>query len=108
MLGLGYSLYLFAVSLIQIEAVCVYCITSLIIMLSIFALTMVQRPKGLAGFNFPSWLRQTAIVSVIFVGGMHLHYSGIFDPAAGPEDPYLKGLTSQLIQKKAIFYGAYW
>jgi len=108
MVGVGYSLYLLAISVIQIEAVCVYCIASLIIMLSIFVLTMVQRPKVMAGFNFSTWVGQIAVFTVIIVGGMHLHYSGIFDPAAGPEDPYLKGLTDHLIQEKAIMYGAYW
>jgi uncharacterized membrane protein len=108
MVGVGYSFYLFTVSVIQIEAVCVYCITSLIIMLSIFVLTVVQRPKVMAGFNFSTWMGQIAIFTIIFVGGMHLHYSGVFDPAAGPEDPYLKGLTDHLIQEKAMMYGAYW
>jgi thiol-disulfide isomerase/thioredoxin len=40
--------------------------------------------------------------------GLHLHFSGLFDPAAGPEDPYLKALATHLKDKGALFYGAYW
>jgi hypothetical protein len=39
---------------------------------------------------------------------MHLHFSGVFDPMAGPEDPFLKGLAVHLTQDQAFFYGAYW
>jgi len=33
---------------------------------------------------------------------------GVFDPAAGAEDPYLRGLAEHLSQEKAVFYGAFW
>jgi len=37
-----------------------------------------------------------------------LHYSGIFDPAAGPEKPQLKALAVHLSETGARFYGTYW
>jgi len=37
-----------------------------------------------------------------------MHYSGVFDPAAGPEDPYLRGLAEHLSKEKAVIYGAFW
>jgi uncharacterized membrane protein len=108
MLGLGYSIYLITISIFVIEAACAYCITSFIIMLVIFVVVTFQRPKALPKFNFMAFAKQTVIIAVVFIGGMHLHYSGVFDPKAGPEDPYLKGLAEHLVETKAILYGAYW
>ncbi|MBI5665597.1 MAG: vitamin K epoxide reductase family protein [Nitrospirae bacterium] len=108
MAGFGYSIYLIAISLFVIKATCVYCIVSFLIMAGIFGVVTFQRPKDLPKFNFTAFARQTVIITAVIIGGMHLHYSGIFDPAAGPEDPYLKGLAEHLTQDKAILYGAYW
>ena len=108
MVGLGYSAYLIAVSLFVIEAACVYCLISFSIMSVIFGVLTYQRPRELPDFSFAAWARQALIVLVVIVGGMHLHYSGVFDPTAGPEDPYLKGLAEHLTKEKAILYGAFW
>jgi uncharacterized membrane protein len=107
-LGMGYSVYLTLVSLLTIDAVCAYCLVSLAIMTITFGVIVAQRPEGMKGFKLTVWAGQTAVVAVIFIGGMHLHYSGLFDPAAGPEDPYLKGLATHLAQENAVLYGAFW
>ena len=91
-----------------IEAACAYCIASFSIMSLIFCVLTFQRPKDLPKFNFISFSKQAVIITVAIVGGMHLHYSGIFDPMAGPEDPYLKGLAEPLTDDQAILYGAFW
>ena len=106
--GLAYSIYLMVISVFVIEALCIYCLVSFALMSLIVGILVYQRPLGKPKFNFNVTLRQTAIVAVIFVGGMHLHYSGVFDPSAGPEDPYLKGLVQHLDGNKAYLYGAYW
>lgn len=106
--GLGYSIYLNAITLFVIEATCLYCLTSLFIMAAIFGLVFFQRPLGLPNFKYATWAGETLLVAVIIVGGMHLYYSGIFDPAVGPEDPYLKGLAQHLADEGAVFYGAFW
>ncbi len=108
MVGLGYSVYLIVVSLFVIEAACAYCIASFSIMSVIFGVLTFQRPKELPKFNFAAFAKQTVIITAVIVGGMHLHYSGVFDPLAGPEDPFLKGLVKHLTQEKVIMYGAYW
>jgi uncharacterized membrane protein len=107
-IGLGYSLYLNAISLFVIEAMCAYCIGSLSIMTLIFGVVSFQKPAELPGLNFKKLALQTVVAGMVIIGGMHLHYSGIFDPAAGPEDPYLKGLAEHLSSENAIIYGAYW
>jgi uncharacterized membrane protein len=108
MVGLGYSIYLNSISYFVIEAMCFYCLASLSIMAAIFAVVALQRPKGLPDFKYPAWAGATLVVTALIVGGLHLHYSGVFDPAAGPEDPYLKGLAEHLSEEDAILYGAYW
>ena len=108
MIGMGYSIYLISISMLVIEAACAYCIASFLIMSVIFCVLTFQRPKELPKFNFTAFLKQTVIITAVIVGGMHLHYSGVFDPMAGPEDPYLKGLAKHLTEDQAILYGAYW
>lgn len=106
--GLGYSIYLTSISLLVIEAACVYCLASLSIMAVIFGVIIFQRPAKLPDFNYMAWAGKTTVVTMVIIGGMHLHYSGVFDPAAGPEDPYLRGLAEHLSQEKIVFYGAFW
>ena len=108
MLGLGYSIYLLAVSSIIIKTVCFYCLASFLILVCIFALILFQRPNDFPDFSFSTWTWQTVVLVIIVVGGMHLHYSGVFNSASGPEDPYLKGLVKHLKQEKAVLYGAFW
>lgn len=108
LVGVGYSIYLTFVSHFVIDALCPYCLVSLAIMLVTFGVIMTQRPEGMKDFRLKSWVTQTAVVTVIIIGGMHLHYSGVFHPAAGPEDPYLKGLATHLAEEGALFYGTLW
>lgn len=108
MIGLSYSLYLIAISLFVIEASCAYCVASFAIMVVIFGVVTFQRPGDLPKFNFAAFTTQTAIIALVIVGGIHLHYSGVIDPKAGPEDPFLKGLAEHLVKKEAVLYGAYW
>jgi len=106
--GLGYSLYLNTISLFVIEAMCAYCLASLSIMAVTLVVVVYQRPAGLPDFNFKALAGQTALLTMLIIGGMHMHYSGVFDPAAGPEDPYLRGLAEHLSKEKAVIYGAFW
>jgi len=108
LIGLGYSIYLQTISLIVIESTCIYCLASLLILTAIFALATYNRPKKRSNFNFLNWAKQACVITIAIIGCMHLHYSGVFSPAAGPEDPFLKGLAQHLTQEKAVFYGAVW
>ena len=101
--GFSISAYLTVVSVVEIEATCPYCLASFGIITAIMVLSLVRRP--------PDWstsLKEAAVVAVLIVGGLHLHYSGVFDEAAGPEDPQLKALAIHLSDTDAKFYGAYW
>jgi uncharacterized membrane protein len=102
------SVYLTVISLVVLESTCTYCLASLGLLAAILAVTIFQFPKGMTGFRWPAWGGQTLLVALVVVGGLHLHYSGTFSPAAGPEDPYLKKLALHLAASDVKFYGAYW
>ena len=101
--GFGVSAYLTMISLVEIEATCAYCLASFGTITAMMILALVQR--------HPEWstsLKEASVVAVLIVAGLHLHYSGVFDEAAGPEDPQLQALAIHLIETGAKFYGAYW
>ncbi|MCA9473747.1 MAG: vitamin K epoxide reductase family protein [Nitrospirales bacterium] len=101
--GFAISAYLTIVSIVEIEATCPYCLASFFILTSMVILAIIQRPAG--------WLtsvKEASVIALIIVGILHLHYSGTFDAAAGPEDPQLQALATHLTKTGARFYGAYW
>ena len=106
--GLAVSVYLTLISVLSIGATCFYCLISLGLMALLTVIVTLQRPDGIAGFSWPAWAGQTAVVSLVLVGALHLHYTGVFSPAAGPEDPYLRGLAQHLAARGDLFYGAFW
>ena len=106
--GVGVSWFLTTVSIVYIEAVCVYCLASLVIINTLLVLLIVRRPAHLPEHRWSKALPAPVAITIAVVLGLHLHFSGLFNPAAGPEDPYLKGLATHLSARGAIFYGAYW
>jgi uncharacterized membrane protein len=108
LIGLGVSLYLTGVALFVIEAACAYCLASLALVATIVGVLVRQRPEELPGFHWPGWLAQTGGLTAAVLVLLHLQFSGVFHPSAGPEDPYLKALSIHLAKSDAKFYGAYW
>ncbi|HCU89496.1 MAG TPA: Vitamin K epoxide reductase [Gammaproteobacteria bacterium] len=103
-IAFGVSVYLNAVSIWILGTVCMYCIASLALVTAIYLLTW--RADGLFGLS--SWRFGSSAAALVIVALLALHYSGAFDPTAGPEDPYLKALAEYLVEIDAKFYGAYW
>ena len=101
--GFAISAYLTVISVLEIEATCPYCLASLAIITTIMILTLVRQP-----LNWLTSLKEAVIIAVLLVGGLHLHYSGVFDAAAGPEDPQLQALAIHLADTGAKFYGVHW
>jgi uncharacterized membrane protein len=104
----GISLYLSAVSWFEIEALCVYCTASTVLMTLLFVVVCSQKPSNLQKFKWRVGLPIAALWAVLVVTGLHLHFSGLFDAGAGPEKPYLKALSIHLTESGGKFYGAYW
>jgi len=106
-IGVAISIYLTAISAFVIDAVCVYCLSSLAIISTIFVLLSLSKPVSPL-LEWRVWAPVGVLLAGTAVAGMHLHYSGVFDPAAGPENPYLRGLAIHLSDSGARFYGASW
>ena len=101
--GFAISAYLTAVSILEIEAICPYCLASFAIITTIMILAVFKKPA--------SWItsvKDAAVIGGLIVIVLHLHYSGVFVASAGPEDPQLKALAIHLEKTGVKFYGAYW
>jgi glutaredoxin len=105
--ALGISLYLTSISLWEIQATCFYCLTSLSLMVIVVVILAMQG-RRMPGISWPGWLSATGGLAAAIVLLLHLHYSGVFSPAAGPEDPYLRGLAYKLTESGVKMYGASW
>lgn len=104
----GVSWYLTVVSVVQIEATCIYCLASFAIINSILILLLVRRPTHLPEHSWQRSLPWPVGMSAAAVLVLTLHFGGLFDPKAGPEDPFLMALATYLSERGALFYGAYW
>ena len=106
--GATVSWYLTAVSVFAIEAVCAYCLASFGIANALLILLLVRRPAHMPEHAWANSLPVPFALAVVIVLGLFLHFSGLLDPAAGPEKPRLKALAAHLSDSGARFYGAYW
>ena len=106
--GTGFSIYLTAISVFVIQATCPYCLASFVIVSAIFVFLLFLRPPHLPKFDWGVWGIGTGAGTAIVIVAIHLHFSGMFDPSAGPEKPYLQALAEHLADEKAVFYGASW
>ena len=104
----GVSWYLTAVSVFVIEATCAYCLASFAIANALLVLLLVRRPAHMPEHAWARSLPTPAAAAATAVLALFLHFSGLFDPAAGPEKPRLKALALHLRDSGARFYGAYW
>lgn len=107
-IGAGVSWYLTAVSVFLIEATCFYCLTSFAIANALLILVLLRRPAHMPEHAWSKSLPVPVGSAAVIVFVLFLHFSGLFDPAAGPEKPYLKALAIHLRESGARFYGAYW
>jgi uncharacterized membrane protein/glutaredoxin len=106
--GLLYSVYLTAVSLLELQATCPYCLTSLGLMSTIFVLTTLRRPKNLVRFSWGPFAAKGIGAAAVAIVALHLYYAGYVGNAPGPEDPWIRGLAEHLSKSDAKFYGASW
>ena len=106
--GAGVSWFLTLVSFLEIKAVCEYCLASFALMNLLLLLVVLRRSSATPERGWRKTLLFPVSAAIVLVLGLHLHFSGLFDPAAGPEDPYLKALATHLQENGARFYGAYW
>jgi len=106
--GVLYSAYLTTVSLTILHAACPYCLTSLVLMTTIFTLVTYQRPAIFESFSWPRWLTKTAPIAAAVILILHLNYTGVLGEPPAPEDPEARALAIHLSESGAKMYGAYW
>ncbi len=107
-IGAGVSWFLTLVSIFEIGATCEYCLASFVLMNLLLVLVLLRRPARTPEREWRKALPLPVGTALVLVLGLHLHFSGVFDAAAGPEDPYLKALATHLQDSGARFYGAHW
>ncbi len=106
--GAAVSWYLTAVSAFAIEAFCAYCLASFAIANILLILLLLLRPAQIPAHSWtkaqPGPIGSAAVIVIV----LFMHFSGVFDRAAGPERPYLQALAAHLHDSGARFYGTYW
>lgn len=104
------SIYLTAISMVEIGATCGYCLVSLALVSAVFGLLVLARPRtqALAGFSWQIWLPSSGLIVASLLVMSHMYWAGYLDPSAGPESSELRELAVHLDQSGAKFYGASW
>ncbi|MDQ2070700.1 vitamin K epoxide reductase family protein [Natronospira bacteriovora] len=108
LIGLTVSLYLTALGLYHLQAVCLWCLASLAVITAIFIWLTVRRPEAAPGRPWKDWLINTGAAALVVVGVMQLHYSNLLSPGFGRADPQLQALATHLAEQDARFFGASW
>ena len=106
--GVLYSVYLTTVSVTMLGATCPYCLTSLAIMSTLFALATSQRPAEMPGFTWRRLLLRAVPAAAVAIALLHLNYVGVLGRPPAVEDPFARALALHLSQRGAKMYGAYW
>ena len=104
--GLAVSLYLTAVGVLVLDAVCAWCLLSLATMAAIFIVLNLRRPAAAPGTRWSSWLLGNGLVALVLVAVLQVYQAGV--PLQRPEDPRVVALLAHLERKQARFYGASW
>jgi uncharacterized membrane protein len=105
LVGVAVSVYLTLAAAFSVKATCAWCLTSLGLILAIFATLTLRRPDTAPGVPWRGWILNHAIVLLALVGTVYAQQSGLLTP---PEDPRLAALATHLAQRDAKFYGASW
>jgi uncharacterized membrane protein len=108
LIGLTVSLYLTALGIYHLQAVCLWCLASLAVIAAIFIWLTLRRPEAAPGRPWKDWLINTGAAALVVVGVMQLHYSNLLTPGFGRADPQLQALATHLSEQDARFYGASW
>ncbi len=101
--GAVVSVYLTGLALVALDATCPWCLASLALWLAAAVLAW----RVVHGLPVTSRALSPGLAAVVALV-LHLHYAGVFDPAAGPEDPFARTVAEALTTAGAKFYGASW
>lgn len=103
--GVVFSVYLTGVGWIELQALCWWCTTSLLILLAMFLVLTFLRPEGAPGMPWGGFILGKGLMIAVVLVGLHAYYNGWFEAAP---DPKLEALAQHLDRSGAVFYGAFW
>ena len=107
LVALAISLYLTAIGIWQLGAVCLWCLGSLVLMGAICAFLTLQRPAQAPGTSWSNWWLNRGVLAIVAVGALHFYYD--YDRLlARPADAQLTSLAVHLSDTGARYYGAFW
>lgn len=104
-IGLAISLYLTLAGILSLQAVCGWCLSSLVLLASLFAHLQLRRPPSAPGTPWRGWLINHGAFLFCLLAFMHVYYSGLLAPRA---DARTMALAQHLQTVGAKFYGASW
>lgn len=104
-IGLAVSVYLTLAGLIALQAVCAWCLASLAIMATVFALVHTGRPDAAPGTPWSTWWLGNGLLALGLLAVLQLSAMGLLERR---EDPRLRALAEHLAQSQVKFYGASW
>lgn len=105
LIGVLVSVYLTVVGWFALEALCLWCLISLALIVAIFVLVLRKRPAQTPASGWPRWLTVHAIVLVPALLLIAAAQAGWLSP---PDDPRLEPLAAHLSESGAKYYGAFW
>jgi uncharacterized membrane protein len=106
LLGVVLSVYLTLVGFISLDAICAWCLASLIVISAIFIANAVYRPTIAPEMPWWNWNLNSGIAALVAVVVIHLYYNS--DILQAPQDPQMVTLVAHLQSTGAKFYGASW
>lgn len=105
--GVGFSLYLTALSVFVVGGACMYCLTSGAILVALFVVLLWHRPT-VRGRKSPLRPLPLASYGTLVAVGTIVFGAFIFAAPASAPAAYQVALARHLKQSGAIMYGAYW
>lgn len=104
-IGLAISVYLTVAALVSLQAVCIWCLASLAIMATVFALVHAGRPDAAPGTPWSTWWLGNGLIAFGLLAALQLSAMGLLERR---EDPRLRALAEHLARSQVKFYGASW
>ncbi len=105
LVGLAFSLYLTVIGWVHLDALCPWCLASLVVLVALFVYSSIRRPPSAPGTPWLNWSMTHAALLAGVIGVAHAYYAGLFSPRPEPE---LIALAQHLESSGAVFYGASW
>jgi len=105
--GVGFSIYLTALSLFVIGGTCVYCLASGIIVVALLLVLIGRRPSAM-GRKSPLRTTRLAISGPLAGAAAVVFGAFVFAAPASAPAGYQLALARHLKEAKAVMYGAYW